>query len=386
MIEYTDDKFGIIKVLNVTEARAHFATVLGDNHSHYVITKNNKPMRVIIGYGDYEKLKQQLGPDFVASIQQAGLNYPSQREETASTETGHKSKKAKSRVPGILESDIALSYSVPDKRQNTLSAKEVRQAPPTHTVPASEKQAPAFPEPTKDDYFSSASTEPYDEDGVLSNPDAVHTVSTEPQVPSTTQSVESITAEQSQAIHEALQQAIDANAKAKKSSPVERPTTPTAEAKKDPEQDEYFRKYKKLYERFETPQIPQTPAATESGSVVPGEGVFDDDDLEGELEAFSEPETKTARPTEEPNAYFGQPEQGEDATRMSRTHQPSDLAGSTIGQGDALANNKAQKGTSPEPPSLKDLLASLDEEKLSGEDEEVDESEIENLIQRIQED
>lgn len=395
MIEYTDDKFGIIKVLNVTEARAHFAMVLGDNHSHYVITKNNKPMRVIIGYSDYEKLKQQLGPEFVASIQDASLSYPGQRAESAQAELDRKQQKAKSRVPGILESNIALSYGLPDKRQRTMPT--IKDEQPTRpqaytvtTAPAPENQTPKFSEPTHADYFSSASIDSDDTSEYLASPEDAHAAPLDAAV-STNTPVQPMASEQSQNIHEALQQALDANAKAKKASAafsarqtleepplVNKPREPAAEAKKDPEQDEYFRKYKKLYERFETPQAQQ---ATGPEAQDPEQLTFDNNDIEGELEAYPETETKRVNSAEESNEYFGQAEQGDAPSEIVRTKQQ---ASPTVPV--APSQQKTPQRGAPELPSLKDLLASLDEEKLSGEEGEVDEADIENLIQRIQED
>lgn len=56
----TSKSGGKVKIINVTEARANFATVLSDGASSYVITKNNKPQRVIINYLEYEHLQQAV--------------------------------------------------------------------------------------------------------------------------------------------------------------------------------------------------------------------------------------------------------------------------------------------------------------------------------------
>lgn len=60
MFEMTSKSGGKVKIINVTEARANFATVLSDGASSYVITKNNKPQRVIINYQEYERLQGKV--------------------------------------------------------------------------------------------------------------------------------------------------------------------------------------------------------------------------------------------------------------------------------------------------------------------------------------
>jgi len=92
MFEYLDDKVGPVKLVNVTEARANFARLLSDD-SYYVITKNNKPQRVVISYDEFRKLK-------------GALSIENQNEST--TQTSHKDKttkpqtKSHSRVKGLL--------------------------------------------------------------------------------------------------------------------------------------------------------------------------------------------------------------------------------------------------------------------------------------------
>jgi len=50
MFEFFDDRLGRIKVVNVTEARASMASIMNDKEFTYIITKNNRPVRVVINY------------------------------------------------------------------------------------------------------------------------------------------------------------------------------------------------------------------------------------------------------------------------------------------------------------------------------------------------
>lgn len=55
MFEYIDEKLGKVKVVNVTEARASMASIMNDKEVSYVITKNNQPIRVIVNYDVLKK-------------------------------------------------------------------------------------------------------------------------------------------------------------------------------------------------------------------------------------------------------------------------------------------------------------------------------------------
>lgn len=60
MLELEDAKLGKVKVVNVTEARQNIASIMSDRESNYVITKNNKPIRVIVNYETYRKSQEAL--------------------------------------------------------------------------------------------------------------------------------------------------------------------------------------------------------------------------------------------------------------------------------------------------------------------------------------
>lgn len=50
MVEFEDADLGPIKVVNITEARSSIARIMSDNQYSYVITKNNKPIRILLNY------------------------------------------------------------------------------------------------------------------------------------------------------------------------------------------------------------------------------------------------------------------------------------------------------------------------------------------------
>ena len=56
MFEFKDDKLGKVKVVNVTEARGSIASIMGDKDANYVITKNNRPIRVVIDYDFFRQV------------------------------------------------------------------------------------------------------------------------------------------------------------------------------------------------------------------------------------------------------------------------------------------------------------------------------------------
>lgn len=56
MFEFKDDKLGKVKVVNVTEARGSIASIMGDKESNYVITKNNRPVRVVVDYDFFRQV------------------------------------------------------------------------------------------------------------------------------------------------------------------------------------------------------------------------------------------------------------------------------------------------------------------------------------------
>jgi len=58
MFEMDDSKLGRLKVYNVTEARANFASVLREKDAKVVITWHGRPSKVLVDYQEYSSLLQ----------------------------------------------------------------------------------------------------------------------------------------------------------------------------------------------------------------------------------------------------------------------------------------------------------------------------------------
>lgn len=197
MIEYNDKKGGKIKVVNVTEARANFAEVLGDNRASYVVTKNSKPVRAIIDYEDFVLLRksqqaqgfsENLEPD---DFQEMGLPRPDRRQ------------KSKSRVRGLLGTHEELLRQKPAFEEST-------ESPPLEI----KVQEETFVQ--KKDYFHTP------DDDYLISPDEIEMPEAKP---------------------------VEA---AKVQSPEPPVPLPDPAVQKSPEEQEYFDKYKKLYGNLES--------------------------------------------------------------------------------------------------------------------------------------
>lgn len=57
MFEFEDAKLGKIKVVNITEARSAIAKIMQDRDTSYIITKNNRPVRVIVNFEIFKRIK-----------------------------------------------------------------------------------------------------------------------------------------------------------------------------------------------------------------------------------------------------------------------------------------------------------------------------------------
>lgn len=341
MIEYTDDKIGKVKVVSVTEARANFATVLRDESSHYVITKNNKAVRVIIGYQEYERLRRGIQAKGLA-LEESGLAEARIIEKRAAKQPhAVKTKKSsKNRVPGMLRESMSLSKT---------KERPAASAPPMPTAGESQELLPPQPQEPQEkiaknhraevqslltdreglDYFSSSDGEAEDE--VLPVPEAPEVAPREP-IPKTA-------------------------AAAAAPEPVEK--APQEDTGLTREEEEYFKKYRKLYE-----PLPPLESQSESAGV---------DDITSQLSAKFESE--------------GSDESKEVPVANSLSEETSEEAPPKAGPSSAEAAEK--KAGEEELPSLKELLKDLEEEMVLSEEEsggELDDKEIDELIQRITQD
>lgn len=333
MIEYDEDKFGRIKVLNVTEARAHFSTLLKDGANYYVITKNNKPIRAVISFADFSALK-----GFVES----GQYQPAVVERPSDEEMSIQYRHRPSRVRGMLFENDELAEQTAhkspapglppkktkaaDKRQvsqekiaqEKISQEETAQGKKTAALPQTtvKKAARGGVHRTEDsDYF----LEPAESSVNLLSPEETEIFAGEPKPQTQAQVVPPVVAE-----------------KAAEKKPAE----PTQD-KASKEEEEYLNKYRKLYERFE--------------DNVPG---VDSKTGDGEKDYFT---------SSVGDFTFSE----EDLSKNVSQEVPAEKEG----KGSAAGDNEL--------PSLKDLLTELEAEKISGEDEEMDDREIDELIHRI---
>lgn len=327
MIEYNDKKSGKIKVANVTEARANFADVLSDTNVSYVVTKNNKPVRAIIDYEDFVLLrKSQQSQNFSESLesddfQEMGLPCPDRRQ------------KSKSRVRGLLGTHQELlrqkpSFEeVPESKPIEVKIQEevfVQKKVAARESPAVSKN---YQQPEAEDYFQTS-----DEDYLIS-PEEVEVQESAPVTPPP--------------------------------APVTKPQPQPPQApvvQKNPEEQEYFDKYKKLY-----------------GTLEPKEEMPGDLDrqVEERVEQLLKPKlNQTVIQTSIDVAQKFKPE-------------PKQLAQNPVVKEKTVMQPQPAAQPKNNMPSLKDLLRELDNEKLSimDEDEELAlNDEIDDLINRITQD
>ncbi|OVE81017.1 hypothetical protein BVY03_04995 [bacterium K02(2017)] len=361
MLEYTDKNFGKIKLLNVTEARAKFATVLGDHKYNYVITKNNKPLRVIIDYAEYESLKKQAdamvaNPSISIKTDTKDGTPPKSVKITTSESQIDKPNKSKSRVQGVLEKNAAQIASSPRKNQKIEKAK-------------------IEPEDNEDSYFYGSNQN----DQLLNDLPTENTILEDSIVSEPPKEFDSLPVQEiveqkpvqkPDRPNKHVNTESDANSKTEEKLPVQaneaeesnikesdKPDLSSKTENMTEEQLEYFQKYKKLYEKMNIPGM----------------------SLEDELV-----------------------NQNESPTSIDRDNVADILAAPAEEEvSKQMMNDQNEGETSPEPskqtksenkslPSLKDLLKDLDNESLSseteGDDSNLDEQEIDDLINRITQD
>ncbi len=347
MIELFDEKLGVIKVLNVTDVRAHFAAVLSDDDCNYIITKNNRPQRVMISYTDFERLK-----DYVQNDESVPVKDPEQSLEKAS-----KTIIRKEPIRGILASQIELAQSAPEKKIKRAILRESvpqpifqkavvnatfvpRPEPPAIAPEKNERSRAPLPRyDTEDDYFkSSASIEDEAPIVILPKPEILAPVMTEQEESEYRKSNETaLTEAYSQQVDDVIWDR-DEDIAIKQDD--EQPRTfvkkkLTIDETQDPEKDAYFSKYRKLYEPY---------YETSNGSQSAAAGL--------------------PPPTEKKATVY------EKAPVIVQKPTPK-LSGTVDEKKSATL------------PSLQELLKELELEKLSGDDEQMKESDIDELILRI---
>lgn len=80
MFEMDDSKLGKLKVYNVTEARANFASVLREKDAKVVVTWHGRPFKVLVDYQEYsELLQKKLGTLVTETVASTPVASPSSK-------------------------------------------------------------------------------------------------------------------------------------------------------------------------------------------------------------------------------------------------------------------------------------------------------------------
>lgn len=58
MFEIQDERFGKMKIYNVSEARANFKEVLREEEAKVVVTRHGRPTKILIPFEEYTELTQ----------------------------------------------------------------------------------------------------------------------------------------------------------------------------------------------------------------------------------------------------------------------------------------------------------------------------------------
>ncbi len=58
MFEIQDERFGKMKIYNVSEARANFKEVLREDEAKVVVTRHGRPTKILIPFEEYAELTQ----------------------------------------------------------------------------------------------------------------------------------------------------------------------------------------------------------------------------------------------------------------------------------------------------------------------------------------
>lgn len=349
MLEYQDKKFGKVKLVTVTEARANFAALLQDKDTHYIITKNNKPTRVIINYQAFEDLHKKASaiPSSKKSFEHlSGLleerneELKSQHEvkeeilvpsdEVISAEEINLPPRHPKNPKGFKEQDVFIEDDIAEDILNVFQSRSDSLA---------QKNEEEDEDMVSENYFESG--DEGDEASIL-HPEHMGNASL---------------------THEPKEQKTLKTQTAATTHPdamVE--TSFPSEADMTPEQKEYFQKYRKLYEN----SIPNPASIIEEAPEPQKPLPYDD--------VTREVEKRLA-------AKWGKNEFKRTAGAMTPTQN------SQQAEDEFLAEPISEDPQDPNGlPSLKDLLKDLEQETLSGDDgnkEDMDNGDIDELIHRI---
>jgi prevent-host-death family protein len=371
MFEFNIKTDGKVKIINVTEARGNFASILSDTKAQYIITKNNRPQRVIINFEDFKKL-QNFFNEATANLAAPRQN---QTDFAPAETTSQRSLK------GLLAERIELSK----KSQDTQAA-----APEPQENFSLEKIKPFAPEERRlkdefastskaeDDYFSSDEAESLEEiERILPEPprferSVARQAAPEPMAPKTESAQKPV-----EPILEKLPPIVDS-----------KPEVQT----RTPEEEEYFKRYRKLYESYVAP-TPVVETKTEikikndDASLLASEFELDEEKAEDSHSSSVDLSKKSANPQASRSEVSM-------SDLRARSWEES-LTMNPLSTQDRIEIKEAMPKSEPTPavapgflddglPSLHELLQDLEKQKLSGEeDDPLDSDEIEDIIHRI---
>lgn len=372
MFDFTNKSNTKVRHINVTEARANFATILSDTTSHYIITKNSKPQRVIINFEDFEKLQ---------GVEKRTEEGSSGETKTLEADKAKKTKPTKS-IKGIIAQQFELSQHQTDEpalEDENFSIDKIKPLSPEEKKPRPEAMGiealsfDALEELLPDsgaiivdeavladegDYFQNAD-EPAERSPEAAEP-----------TPRTAEEILPTVAEQ--------------------------PVCTGESAARTPEEEEYFRRYRKLYENNNLITVPDVSWNTLPDPGLPRQHLAEDpgtaeevlrqqedayQQMRSELGAVTnkiEADELVIEPTPTSAAEF---RGWNDSFAMSSgaiaPPQTSNEAPYASWGADAEAGGAGL-------PSLQELLKELDKERLSGEEgEPLDNRDIDELISRI---
>ena len=360
MLEFQNENSSKVKVVNVTEARGNFARILSDTRAHYIITKNNRAQRVIINFDEF-KILQEFAQAYQKEheIKSPLLDFVADEDATAAEDNdGTILKKSKSPrvIKGIIAEQFKLSQ-VPvvaqaneapfefDVIEEDVSQQNLLHEPVLPEVEIAEpqvlKQEPADPqslehksaepevleqnpsESEESDYFNSNT--PDDWSAILNEPES-----------------------------EVLQGFAEESVQSVQIESIEIPTLPEPPLARNPEEEEYFRRYRKLYEGFDAADLslPEPLSITSHlpKVILTPTDRFVDSSVEGEQIRVPAPQVEYISPQ------------------------------TSVTKKEVQIKDANDDGL----PSLQELLKELDQHKLSSDvDDELPTSDIDALISRI---
>lgn len=317
MFELDDSKLGKVKLVSVTEARQHISTIMQDFGVHYVITKNSKPVRMIVDYEAFKQTTTNLSHREPASgghgDPESGLRNLA-RNEVEKPAPVLKPEPEKREVLQKQE-EISIFEAKIDTPKPTLKTKKIKFPDIFH------HEAPSQKEVTETDFEKSETTENIEK--------RLHSTEATNQVWET---------EKTQADNEDW---IIESHDEKTTRDFKEETQPLDEISINPEKEAYFKRFRKLYEPLSKPKHVE---------------LDQNDYWKNDPPSFADDELRRAG--------------ANDAPEIDEAEAPSESGHETLAslKNDFEASLRTKKTPSPtdsnDPPSIEDILKALEDEKL----------------------